>query len=630
MTSGPEETAPQVLGAGGRSTAEVVNQLTNFTGPPEQFVAGLLALQCRLSGASGGAFLRIGPEQTADILAVHPPLPDGAPAPPWIGQLAEFAGDALKAGKTTVKPLHGKDDLYGQEAKRHLVMVPLSGEGFSGLVAYVIESQVPAALNAARDRLEATVGFLNLYEMRQALQRRQFDIERLRVALKVLPAVNEHDRFVAAAMAFCNEAAARWQCERVGLGFLKGRYVHLRAMSHTDKFSRKMKLVQDIEAAMEECLDQDTEVLYPSAPDATYVSRAAAELSRRHGPTAILSLPLRRRGEVVAVLTLERAADRPFDLPEIESIRLTCELCTARLVSLYEHDRWFGARMARGARKALAFAVGPKHTWKKLVAMLVLAVAVFAVVARGDYTVEAPFSLVAARRQVVPAPFDGYLKEVNVKPGDKVVADRTVLARFETAELELELAAKEADRATYLTQAVAAMKEEKLAEAEIARTQARRVAKQIELLEYQIARASIRSPISGTVVKGDMERHIGAQFKTGTVLFEVAPIDSLRAELAVPEDEISDVRTGGEKKAGRLATKTYPDQRFEFEIERINPIAEVVNRRNVFKVRARLLETAEWMRPGLEGRARIHIGRRRKIWLWTHRMVKWLRMRLWL
>ena len=55
-----------------------------------------------------------------------------------------------------------------------------------------------------------------------------------------------------------------------------------------------------------------------------------------------------------------------------------------------------------------------------------------------------------------------------------------------------------------------------------------------------------------------------------------------------------------------------------------------MNRRNVFKVRARLLETAEWMRPGLEGRARIHIGRRRKIWLWTHRMVKWLRMRLWL
>ena len=38
-----------------------------------------------------------------------------------------------------------------------------------------------------------------------------------------------------------------WQCERVSLGFFKGRYVQLRAMSHTEKFSRKMKIVQELE-----------------------------------------------------------------------------------------------------------------------------------------------------------------------------------------------------------------------------------------------------------------------------------------------------------------------------------------------------------------------------------------------
>ena len=65
-------------------------------------------------------------------------------------------------------------------------------------------------------------------------------------------------------MAFCNEIAAQWQCERVSLGFLKGRYVQLKAMSHTEDFSRKMKVVQDIESAMEECLDQDTEILVPA------------------------------------------------------------------------------------------------------------------------------------------------------------------------------------------------------------------------------------------------------------------------------------------------------------------------------------------------------------------------------
>jgi len=144
--------------------------------------------------------------------------------------------------------------------------------------------------------------------------------------METLSAVNRQNRFISTAMALCNEVASQWQCERVSIGFLKGRYVQLRAMSHTEDFSRKMKIVQDIESAMEECLDQDCEVLYPPAligktpeqisssknepisagQEVTYISRAAGELSRRHGPLAVLSLPLRQDGEVRAVLTLER------------------------------------------------------------------------------------------------------------------------------------------------------------------------------------------------------------------------------------------------------------------------------------------------------------------------------------
>ncbi len=119
----------------------------------------------------------------------------------------------------------------------------------------------------------------------------------------------------------------------------------------TEKFSRKMKLVQDIESAMEESFDQDIETVYPPAADATYVSRSAAELSSRHGPTAVLNLPLRKAGKAIATLTLERPVDQPFALEEVETLRLTCDLCIARLENLHRHDRWFGARMAGAARK---------------------------------------------------------------------------------------------------------------------------------------------------------------------------------------------------------------------------------------------------------------------------------------
>src|SRR5262249_3412523 len=146
---------------------------------------------------------------------------------------------------------------------------------------------------------------LALYEMRLTLQRRGIDLQRLKGAYEVLAAVNEHDKLAASAMAFCNQVASRWNAGRVSLGFLKGRYVKARAMSHTEKFSRKSKLVQDIEAAMEESLDQDVEVVQPAAPEATFVARATAELSQRHGPATICTLPFRHRGKPVAAVTLE-------------------------------------------------------------------------------------------------------------------------------------------------------------------------------------------------------------------------------------------------------------------------------------------------------------------------------------
>jgi hypothetical protein len=56
----------------------------------------------------------------------------------------------------------------------------------------------------------------------------------------------------------------------------------------------------------------------------------------------------------------------------------------------------------------------------------------------------------------------------------------------------------------------------------------------------------------------------------------------------------------------------------------------VVDHQNVFKVRVQLLEQRDWMRPGMEGIAKISVGKKRYVWLWSHRLTNWLRMKLWL
>jgi hypothetical protein len=387
-----------------------------------------------------------------------------------------------------------------------------------------------------------------------------------------------------------------------------------------------MQVVQDLEAAMEECLDQDCEIVHPAAQEATYISRQSAEMSKKHGPLAMVSLPIRYGGKVWGVLTLERPLDRPFAVDEVEAMRLALELCTARLVALQEQDRWFGAKLAGRLRGALAALVGPRHTWAKITVLAAFAALLFLIFAKGNYRAEASFVLEGTQRQIVPAPFDGYLKTVHVEVSDSIQALATPLAELDTAELRLQLAEAKADEAGYLKQMDAAMRDGETAAAQIAEANAEKAQAQIDLLEYMIGQARLLSPLSGTVVEGDLKRQIGAPVKTGDILFEVTPLESLRAVLHVREDQVTDVRVG---QKGRLATASYPAQRIAFEVERINPIAEVVKQKNVFKVRVRLLELYPWLRPGMEGVAKIDLAKRPYAWIWTRKIINWIRMQLW-
>ena len=608
--------------------ADLIKRLANPQGSPGEFLHNLLAAQCLLSNADGGAILRNSQKGQVDILALYPQRANDVSAPEWLINSAGLAHKVLSSDNPVVKSF-GECGHRGRPSTKHSVlMIPLHvAEIGQAVGAFVMGADNETALQENQQKLQLLAGILGSSQMRHLQHDWQQRCRRLHQALETLSAVNREQRFTSAAMAFCNEVTSRWQCDRVSIGFLKGRYVQLRAMSHTENFSRKMQVVQDIESAMEECLDQDVEILSPAPKECMYVHRATDQLAKRYGPLAVLSLPLRWQGKVMAVLTLERPAEGAFSPDEIETVRLACELCTARLANLYEYDRGIAATIALKLRKCVGVLVGPRYTWVKVTAMLCLAAIIFLIFAKGEFRAKAPFMLEATHQQVIPAPFDGYIKGVDVEVGDTVEGATTVLGSLDTAELRLSLAAVKAEKAGYLKQASAAMRDGLTAKAQIAQADADKAQAQIELLEYQISQASLISPLGGVVVKGDLKRQIGAPVKTGDVLFEVCPLEALRAELLVSEEEIYDITVGQE---GVLATASYPGQQIKFLVERINPIAEVVNQRNVFRVRVQLLETYSWMRPGMEGVAKVSVGQRRYAWMWSRKIVNWIRMQLWL
>lgn len=601
-----------------QTAAELIEQVTRFNGDPSELLHNILAIQCFLGQADGGAILTVNQEQNVDVLAIYPQVVRGGAAPQWLAKAVGFVPESVSADDVLVKEIDGGG---------HVLLFPLKLSFIPGAVsAFVVEGGRERDIESCRQELLLLISLLDLAESQPARQYQSQAIRQMHRAMEALSVVNGQDKFTGAAMAFCNEVASQWRCERVSLGFLKGRYIEIKAMSHTEDFSRKMKIIQDIESAMEECFDQDIEIVLPLPEETVCVVRAAENLSKQHGPMSILSLPLRYRDENIGVLTLERPSDEEFTLAQVEAVRLVCELATARLSNLYDNDRWFGARIAAKSEKFLSKVLGPTHTGAKVAAIIVFAAILFLVFAKGMFKVKTPFMLEATVQQVIPAPFDGYLDSVEVEI-DSAVTPADTLGRLDTSELKLRLAAAKAEKLGYIKQANAAMRDGQTAQAQIAQANSDKAEAEILLLEYMIGRARLTSPISGTVVKGDLKRQIGAPVKTGDILFEVAPLDTLRAVLLVPENEVFEIEVGQE---GALATASYPSQRIKFVVERINPMAEVVEQRNVFKVRVKLIEIHSWMRPGMEGVAKVSIEKRHYAWIWTRKIVNWIRMKLWL
>ncbi len=127
-------------------------------------------------------------------------------------------------------------------------------------------------------------------------------------------------------------------------------------------------------------------------------------------------------------------------------------------------------------------------------------------------------------------------------------------------------------------------------------------------------------------MKGDLSQSLGAPVERGQVLFEVAPLESYRVIVEVDERDIADIAVG---QRGELVLPSMPGDTFPLVVDKITPVSTAKEGRNYFRVEAHLENTSERLRPGMEGVGKITIDRRKLIWIWTHELIDWLRLKLW-
>ena len=493
-------------------------------------------------------------------------------------------------------------------------------------VAILLVSEVTEA--AARDalvRLSLVADVPESYQMALAIRQASADVEKLAVAHDLMTEVNQHKRFLAAALALCNSLATRFRCERVSLGCLEGGYIKLRAMSQTERFNGKMEAAQLLEAAMDEALDQDEEISWPAPEAATFVTRDHARFAQKLNPGNLCSVPLRHDGNPLAVLTCERA-EGGFHVIELQQLRLCVDQATARLADLHRRDRWVGGRIALWAKDRLAKVVGPRHTWAKIIALLTLAAILILLFVRVPYRIEGSFVLKSDKVSFRTAPFDGHLEEVWVRAGDTVKSNAPLL-RLATRELELEQTAALADLGRYQREAEKARATNGLAEMRISQALGEQAKARLDLVRHRLAESTIRSPFDGIIVEGDLRERLAAPVKQGDALLKIARLETLYVEADVSERDVHEILT---RQEGQIALVSQPKLKFPVRIVKIEPAAFPRTEGNVFIVRCEFVGPLEpWWRPGMTGLCKLNVEPRTLGWIFTHRTVDFLRMFLW-
>jgi len=584
----------------------------------EQFATIWLEIQCGLMKGVRRAVVVLGPKDRGPFapVAVWPVGMSGS------RPLAEAVEHVITQRESWVRS--GKGPTADQSKTHDFVAAPVMvNDRIYGGVAFEIEHDPNQDMGAIISSLEWSCTWIESFIRRHWTP----PSDRLITVLETVATSVHHHRFQEAVTAVATELAGRLGCERVCIGFLNGKHAEVKGVSHSATFGKKANLIRAIEATMDEAMDQQATVVYPASEDGTLqVTRAHAELNENHGKAEICTVPFTDGEELLGAITLEMPGGEPLDE---KTIRL-CEHAASLLGPILEvkrkDDRWLIRKAIDSCKEQGRKLVGPRNVGLKLTAGIAAALLVFFTFANGDYRVTADARLEGTIQRVIAAPMAGYVARADVRAGD-TVTEGQVMAKLDDRDLRLEHLKWVSQRSQRQREQSEALATRDRAQAGILAAQIEQADAQIALLNEQLNRISVAAPFDGIVVSGDLSQSLGAPVERGDILFEVAPLDSYRVILEVDERDIGALSN---EQAGSLALTGMPGDVIEIRVEKITPISTAEDGRNFFRVEASLLaEPSAILRPGMEGVGKIDAGRRKVIWIWTHKITFWLRMFFW-
>jgi multidrug resistance efflux pump len=534
---------------------------------------------------------------------------------PWFGldermikKLVAWSAETAQNDSVQFHPLDTHEGLTA-------VSVPVTRDGQAAdvLVALLTGADQPEYFAAV---LQLVGSYLTLWHFRNDSNRAEWEARAAAALVELVTRIQTSEQSRQACYRLVNEMEQYLGCRRVAVALQppKGDRCRLTAISGMAQFDPRSEIARYIEAVLHETIVRGGITTWPAAESNRHATLAHQKLAKTTACEAIISAPLRdMQGELVGAWVFMGDAAWGRAPESAHMVQASGPHVATCLEMVRRHERgplWRAANLL----------------WRKRRSWQAGAVACAAVVMLGVLMIPMPYRMTCktqlqpVSRRFVAAPFATKLQSALVEPGDRVEAGQ-LLAQLDGRELRFELASQLAEHDRADKQRRVAMAEQDAPAAQQAELEMQRLHLQIQLLEHRSQTLEITSPVDGVVIAGDLKKAEGVPLETGQTLFELAPLEQVRLEIAVPDEDIAYVTPGCRVE---VRIDSAPQHLYEAEIRRIHPQAEVHDGENVFLAEAILDNARDLLRPGMKGRVTIIGPRHSLAWNYFHKPWEYL------
>jgi len=580
----------------------------------QRAVAGAwLGWQCKMvAGVVRGAVFSVKDDRLEKVLG-HWPENDTQ-----VSALSILANQSLESGEVLILPAQ-KSDKADSQPQDHIA-IPIVNAGASQVVVMHLVARSQTQQDAVVQLVQWGGMWLGSLDNVMSGMSGAASAVSIQLAERAL----EHKDLYSACLEAANQLAIDLQCERVSVGLKRGASIRLQAISQVVSFDDRRALVLSIEAAMEEAAEQETIINTSDDKSDFLLTRAHEELKTVHSSMSICTIPLYCNNVAVGAVLLERDAEEGFPPDAVNHAVKVLAPMGPVLQLIRQEQRSYGARIRESVRSTINPDKLPSTRKGKIIAGICGLGVLGLLFVPVPHNVAAQARIEGSDKQVLVAPQAGYIKSASARAGDKVVEGQ-VIASLEDRDLIIEREKWVGELGKLDTSLARALSSRDRSELGMLQAKKAQVDAELSLIDQKLSRAQLVAPFDGVLVSGDLNQSLGAPVEVGQVLFEVASMDSYRLILEINEHDVAGIEP---EQRGVLRFSAIPGNKHALTTTSIVPVALTRDRKSVFSVEAELDEKSDNLRPGMRGVAKIRVGEKPLVWIWTHRLIA--KMRLWL